>query len=108
MSEISRPRYEDESRVTSKPAEKEHGHEWPYGDGRWLFNIHVQLSRCMAAASALVLPMTSDYHRIISPSLRIPSDSSIAIPVGLLACQRISVEYPRHCLSLGSPSFSSR
>lgn len=35
----------------------------------------------------------SDYHRIISPSLRIPSDTSAAIPVGLLACQRMSVEY---------------
>jgi misacylated tRNA(Ala) deacylase len=33
-------------------------------------------------------PSPTDYHRIISPSLRHPSDTSITIPVGLLACQR--------------------
>lgn len=42
------------------------------------------------AASALVLPPVTppDYHRIVSPSLRIPSDPQTSIPVGLLACQR--------------------
>ncbi|KAI0322457.1 hypothetical protein OF83DRAFT_1167514, partial [Amylostereum chailletii] len=42
------------------------------------------------AAAALVLPPITppDYHRIISPSLTIPSDPALTIPVGLLACQR--------------------
>ncbi|KAI0307089.1 hypothetical protein B0F90DRAFT_1622851 [Multifurca ochricompacta] len=48
----------------------------------------------MVAAPALVLPISSppktpsDYHRILSSTLSIPSDSSTTIPVGLLACQR--------------------
>ncbi|KAI0053652.1 hypothetical protein FA95DRAFT_1552158 [Auriscalpium vulgare] len=42
------------------------------------------------AAAALVLPPTTppDYHRIVSPTLRIPADTSVTIPVGLLTCQR--------------------
>ncbi|KAH8106013.1 hypothetical protein BXZ70DRAFT_886899 [Cristinia sonorae] len=42
------------------------------------------------AASALVLSPTTptSYHRIISPTLRIPTDTQLPIPVGLLACQR--------------------
>ena len=35
----------------------------------------------------------SDYHQIISPSLHIPTDTSVATPVGLLACQRMSPRY---------------
>ncbi|CAA7259720.1 unnamed protein product [Cyclocybe aegerita] len=43
----------------------------------------------MAATALLISPTTpSDYHRIISPNLSVPSDSKISIPVGLLACQR--------------------
>ncbi|KAI0036735.1 ThrRS/AlaRS common domain-containing protein [Vararia minispora EC-137] len=30
----------------------------------------------------------SDYHRIVSPGLQIPSDPHVAIPVGILTCQR--------------------
>ncbi|KAF5393568.1 hypothetical protein D9757_000068 [Collybiopsis confluens] len=30
----------------------------------------------------------SDYFRIVSPTLRVPSNKSISIPVGILACQR--------------------
>jgi hypothetical protein len=42
------------------------------------------------AAAALVLPPTTPegYHRIVSPTLTIPHDTNISIPVGLLACQR--------------------
>ncbi|KAK0468249.1 ThrRS/AlaRS common domain-containing protein [Desarmillaria tabescens] len=42
------------------------------------------------AATALLLPSTTphDYHRIISPSLRVSTDPRLPIPVGLLACQR--------------------
>lgn len=29
-----------------------------------------------------------DYFHVISPTLSIPSDRQVAIPVGLLACQR--------------------
>jgi hypothetical protein len=79
------------------------GLEWPYGN---IERGHNLSGECMAAA-ALVLPTRitqtpSDYHRIIAPSLCIPSDSSIAIPVGLLACQR-TIEYPRYpepCLTV--------
>ncbi|KAF9006426.1 ThrRS/AlaRS common domain-containing protein [Cyathus striatus] len=41
-------------------------------------------------ATAILLPASTpqDYHRIVSPTLTIPSDPSISIPVGLLACQR--------------------
>ncbi|KAI0068748.1 ThrRS/AlaRS common domain-containing protein [Artomyces pyxidatus] len=43
----------------------------------------------MAAAALVLSPTTPpDYHRIVSPTLRIPSDPSITIPVGLLTCQR--------------------
>ncbi|KAI0268181.1 hypothetical protein BC834DRAFT_968391 [Gloeopeniophorella convolvens] len=40
------------------------------------------------AAAALVLSTPPDYHRIVSPTLRVPSDPSVTIPVGLLSCQR--------------------
>jgi len=30
------------------------------------------------------------YHRILSPTLRIPQDPQLPIPVGILACQRIA------------------
>lgn len=43
------------------------------------------------SASALVLPSTStppSYHRIVSPTLHLPTDPQRPIPVGLLACQR--------------------
>lgn len=42
------------------------------------------------AASAILLPLVTPptYHRIVSPTLRIPSDPQVSIPVGLLACQR--------------------
>ncbi|KAH8976713.1 ThrRS/AlaRS common domain-containing protein [Lactarius hatsudake] len=43
----------------------------------------------MAVAPLVQLPpLTTDYHRIVSPTLRLPSDTSVTIPVGLLACQR--------------------
>jgi hypothetical protein len=43
------------------------------------------------AAAALVLPPTTPegYHRIVSPTLTVPHDTNLSIPVGLLACQRI-------------------
>lgn len=37
-------------------------------------------------ATAVLLP--PDYHRILSPTLRIPTDTQVPIPVGILACQR--------------------
>ncbi|KAI0347083.1 alanyl-tRNA synthetase domain-containing protein [Trametopsis cervina] len=42
------------------------------------------------SATAILLPATlpPDYHRIVSPTLTIPADTTISIPVGLLACQR--------------------
>ncbi|KAH7887799.1 alanyl-tRNA synthetase domain-containing protein [Phlebopus sp. FC_14] len=43
------------------------------------------------AASAIVLAPSAtppSYHRIVSPTLKVPSDPSRPIPVGLLACQR--------------------
>ena len=44
----------------------------------------------MAATAFLIAPTTPpDYHRIVSPTLSIPSDPHISVPVGLLACQRI-------------------
>ncbi|KAF5363640.1 hypothetical protein D9756_000669 [Leucocoprinus leucothites] len=40
-------------------------------------------------ATALVLTQTpSDYHRIVSPTLKVPDISNVSIPVGILACQR--------------------
>ncbi|KAF8165388.1 alanyl-tRNA synthetase domain-containing protein [Crassisporium funariophilum] len=43
----------------------------------------------MAATAFLIAPSTPpDYHRIISPTLSIPSDPRVSVPVGLLACQR--------------------
>lgn len=44
------------------------------------------------AASALLLPpipvTPPSYHRVVSDTLTIPSDKTIPIPVGILACQR--------------------
>ncbi|KAH9483046.1 Alanyl-tRNA editing protein Aarsd1 [Psilocybe cubensis] len=43
----------------------------------------------MAATTLLLSPTTpSDYFRIISPTLSVPTDPQISTPVGLLACQR--------------------
>ncbi|KAF9462597.1 ThrRS/AlaRS common domain-containing protein [Collybia nuda] len=43
----------------------------------------------MATAVALLPSVTpSDYHRIKSPTLRIPTNPQVSIPVGILACQR--------------------
>ena len=43
----------------------------------------------MAATALLIAPTTPpDYHRIVSPTLSIPLDPHISVPVGLLACQR--------------------
>ncbi|KAF8639437.1 hypothetical protein AX16_010292 [Volvariella volvacea WC 439] len=42
----------------------------------------------MAAAALVLTPTPQDYHRIISPSIRISSDPQIPVPVGILACQR--------------------
>ncbi|KAG5646600.1 hypothetical protein DXG03_002904 [Asterophora parasitica] len=41
-------------------------------------------------ATAVLLPPStpSDYHRIISPTLKVSNDPQIPIPVGILACQR--------------------
>ncbi|KAG6855143.1 hypothetical protein C0991_006072 [Blastosporella zonata] len=41
-------------------------------------------------ATAVLYPRTtpSDYHRIVSPTLKISDDNKIPIPVGILACQR--------------------
>jgi len=43
-------------------------------------------------ATAILFPDTtpSDYHRIISPQLVLPTDPNVSIPVGLIACQRKS------------------
>lgn len=43
-------------------------------------------------ATAILLKPTTppDYHRIVSPNLVIPSEKTVPIPVGLLACQRKS------------------
>lgn len=32
----------------------------------------------------------ADYHRIVSPTLTIPSEPDVTIPVGILTCQRVS------------------
>ncbi|OCH92210.1 ThrRS/AlaRS common domain-containing protein [Obba rivulosa] len=42
------------------------------------------------AASVLLLPALTPptYHRIVSPTLHIPTDPQVSVPVGLLACQR--------------------
>ncbi|KAK7470703.1 hypothetical protein VKT23_002125 [Stygiomarasmius scandens] len=43
----------------------------------------------MAATAILLHPTTPpDYLRIVSPTLKIPSDPQVSIPVGILACQR--------------------
>ncbi|KAG6378785.1 ThrRS/AlaRS common domain-containing protein [Boletus reticuloceps] len=44
----------------------------------------------MSAAAIVLSPSAtpSTYHRIVSPTLQIPSDPQFSIPVGLLACQR--------------------
>ncbi|EPT03626.1 hypothetical protein FOMPIDRAFT_1040376 [Fomitopsis schrenkii] len=43
-------------------------------------------------ATAVVLspptPTPPTYHRIVSPTLQVPADDKLSIPVGLLACQR--------------------
>ncbi|KAG6817448.1 hypothetical protein H0H87_008616 [Tephrocybe sp. NHM501043] len=41
-------------------------------------------------ATAVLYPRTTppDYHRIVSPTLKISDDSRVPIPVGILACQR--------------------
>ena len=43
-----------------------------------------------SASGNLSLPATRrhDYFHIVSPTLSVPSDPQVAIPVGLLACQR--------------------
>jgi len=50
-------------------------------------------TRCMAAAAMVLSPVTtpSDYHRIVSPTLTIPTDVTQPIAVGLLSCQRQSI-----------------
>ncbi|KAI0701169.1 alanyl-tRNA synthetase domain-containing protein [Cytidiella melzeri] len=42
------------------------------------------------SVAAIIVPSNtpSDYHRIVSPTLAVPTDPKISIPVGLLACQR--------------------
>ncbi|PFH46167.1 hypothetical protein AMATHDRAFT_156090 [Amanita thiersii Skay4041] len=43
----------------------------------------------MAASVILLPPVTHpDYFKVISPTLSVPSDPRVSIPVGLLACQR--------------------
>ena len=42
------------------------------------------------ATQVLYATTPPDYFKISSPTLRIPVDTSISIPVGLLACQRES------------------
>lgn len=58
----------------------------------------ISSSQRAMSASAIVLapssPTPASYHRIISPTLRIPTDTSKPIPVGLLACQRASLSPP--------------
>ena len=46
--------------------------------------------RTMAAVVMVLSSATTpgDYHRIISPTLTIPTDVTKPIPVGLLSCQR--------------------
>ncbi|TRM58787.1 hypothetical protein BD626DRAFT_409969 [Schizophyllum amplum] len=41
------------------------------------------------ATAILLSPSTPpSYHRIVSPTLQIPADTNVSIPVGILACQR--------------------
>ncbi|TFK28783.1 alanyl-tRNA synthetase domain-containing protein [Coprinopsis marcescibilis] len=42
----------------------------------------------MATAMLLRPTVPIDYHRIVSQTLKVPSDTSTSVPVGLLACQR--------------------
>lgn len=43
----------------------------------------------MATVAVLTPSITPlDYFRIVSPTLKVPSEKSTSIPVGLLACQR--------------------
>ena len=44
----------------------------------------------MATAAVLSPPSATppSYHRIVSPTLQVPADDKVSIPVGLLACQR--------------------
>ena len=54
----------------------------------------------MAAATVLQTPVPipeylppstpADYHRIVSKTLTIPTEPDVTIPVGILACQRVS------------------
>jgi len=44
----------------------------------------------MATATLVSIPTPADYHRITSPTFKIPDASDIPIPVGILACQRLS------------------
>ncbi|KAH7930096.1 ThrRS/AlaRS common domain-containing protein [Leucogyrophana mollusca] len=69
------------------------------------------------AASAILLPPTPtppSYHRIVSPTLTIPSDPLLSIPVGLLACQRdpllreLETTVVRCSISQSGPPPSSR
>jgi hypothetical protein len=47
------------------------------------------LSRNMSASALLLTPSAPPtYHRIVSDTLKIPTDHATSIPVGLLACQR--------------------
>ncbi|EMD40847.1 hypothetical protein CERSUDRAFT_111427 [Gelatoporia subvermispora B] len=43
----------------------------------------------MSASAVLLPPVTPPtYHRVVSPTLHIPTDPQVPVPVGLLACQR--------------------
>ncbi|PCH41494.1 ThrRS/AlaRS common domain-containing protein [Wolfiporia cocos MD-104 SS10] len=48
----------------------------------------------MSATVVLLPPVTPPtYHRIVSPTLKVPDDPQFSIPVGLLACQRDPLLY---------------
>jgi misacylated tRNA(Ala) deacylase len=48
----------------------------------------------MAASVLLLSPTTPpDYHRIVSETLAIPTNQQQTIPVGLLACQRMHLDF---------------
>ncbi|TFY72998.1 hypothetical protein EVG20_g43 [Dentipellis fragilis] len=46
------------------------------------------------------------YHRIVSPTLKVPSDTSVTIPVGLLSCHVRDRLYTYLCECCGSHRFA--
>ena len=78
---------------------QQYSHEIDVG---WALSLFLQPSRTLGKSHCIPGPASPwlhkmtfvasttppDYHRIVSPTLSIPSDPRISVPVGLLACQR--------------------